>query len=72
MKEVLAQCVDALIVNMMKKPPTKNLSMYQIGGLPGHSIFEHLFTLKTVPARQEEIGKGFVFLVIDIISLFDK
>ena len=72
MKEVLARSVDALIVNKMKEPLTKNLSMYQVGELPGHSILKHLFTLKTVLARQEEIGKGFVFLVINIISFFDK
>ena len=72
MKGVLARSVDALIVNKMKEPLTRRLSMYQVGGLPGHSIIEHLFTLKTVLARQEEIGKGFIFLVIDIISFFDK
>ena len=72
MKEVLARSVDALVVNKMKEPLKKNLSMYQIGGLPGHSILEHIFTLKTVLARLEEIGKGFVFLVVDIISFFDK
>ena len=72
MKEVLARSVDALIVNKMKGPLTQNLSMYQVGGLPGHSILEHLFTLKTVLTRLQKIGKGFVFLVVDIISFFDK
>lgn len=72
MKDVLARSVDALIVNKMKEPLTSGLSMYQVGGLPGHSILEHLLTLKTVLARLEETGEGIVFLVIDIISFFDK
>ena len=46
--------------------------MYQVGGLPGHSIDEHLLTIKTVLARLEETGNGFLFLVMDIISFFDK
>ena len=72
MKDALARSVDALIVNKMKEPLTSGLSMYQVGGLPGHSILEHLLTLKTVLARLEETGEGIVFLVIDIISFFDK
>ena len=46
--------------------------MYQVGGLPGHSIHEHLLTIKTVLARLEETGGGLIFLVMDIISFFDK
>ena len=46
--------------------------MYQIGGLPGHSILEHLLTLKTVMARIEELKECVIFLIMDIISFFDK
>ena len=72
MKNVLARTVDSMIVNQMKQPLISNLSMYQIGGLPGHSIHEHILTIKTVLARLEECGKGLIFFVMDIVSFFDK
>ena len=61
-----------MIVNEMKPPLISNLSMYQIGGVPGHSIQEHILTIKTVLARLEECGKGLIFFVMDIVSFFDK
>ena len=64
--------MDAIIVNQMKQPLISKLSIYQVGGLPGHSILEHLLTLKTVLARMEEIGGGVIFLIMDLISFFDK
>ena len=72
MKDVLARCVDALVVRQMKEALITRLSIYQVGGLPGHSTLEHLLTLKTVLARMEEIGSGLIFLAMDIISFFDK
>ena len=72
MKNVLARTVDALVVKEMKSPLISRLSIYQVGGLPGHSIAEHLLTIKTVMARMEDIGEGVLFLVMDIISFFDK
>ena len=72
LKEVLARCVDSVVVNKMKEPLISQLSMYQVGGLPGHSILEHLLTVKTVLARLEEMGSGIIFLVMDIIAFFDK
>jgi hypothetical protein len=72
MKNVLARTVDSLVVKEMKSPLISRLSIYQVGGLPGHSIAEHLLTIKTVMARMEDIGEGVLFLVMDIISFFDK
>ena len=72
MKEILARTVDSLVVRQMKQKLISNLSKYQVGSLPGHSIDEHLLTIKTVLARLEETGNGFLFLVMDIISFFDK
>ena len=72
MKQVLARIVDSMVVKQMKTPLISRLSMYQVGSLPGHSIAEHLLTIKTVLARLEEIGEGYIFLVMDIISFFDK
>ena len=41
MKQVLARTVESMIVQQMKTPLISRLSIYQIGGLPGHSITEH-------------------------------
>ena len=50
MRNVLARTVDAIVVKQMKQPLISKLSIYQVGGLPGHSILEHLLTIKTVLA----------------------
>ena len=72
MKEVLARTVDALVVSKMKEQLVESSSIYQVGGLPGHSVNEHLLTLKTVMAVMEERKKGFIFLMIDFVSFFDR
>ena len=72
MKSVLARTVDAIVVKEMKSTLISKLSIYQVGGLPGHSIAEHLLTIKTIMARLEDIGTGCMFLVMDIVSFFDK
>ena len=72
MKQVLARTVDAIVVTQMKQPLISKLSMYQVGGLPGHSTNEHLLTIKTVLSRLEQLGQGFIFMVMDIVSFFDK
>ena len=71
MKQVLARTVDAIVVNQMKQPLISKLSMYQVGGLPGHSINEHLLTIKTVLGKLEETGQGLIFMGMDIVSFFD-
>ena len=71
-KSVLARTVDALVVANMKQKITESSSIYQVGGLPGHSIGEHLLTLKTVMACKEKENKGFIFLLIDFVSFFDR
>ena len=72
MKDVLARTVDALVVSKMKQQLVDSSSIYQVGGLPGHSIHEHLLTLKTVMAGMEEKKRGFIFLAIDFVSFFDR
>ena len=72
MKNVMARTVDALIVNKMKPTLVKSSSIYQVGGLPGHSIHEHLLTLKTVMALKEDKDEGIIFLVLDFVSFFDR
>ena len=72
MKEVLARTVDALVVDQMKETLIKSATIYQIGGLPGHSINEHLITLKTIMAWAEYKKTGIVFLIMDIVLFFYK
>ena len=70
MKEVLARTVDALVVDQMKETLIKSATIYQIGGLPGHSINDHLITLKTIMAWTEYKKTGIVFLIMDIMLFF--
>ena len=72
MKGVLAITVDALVVEKMKEPLIKSATIYQIGGLPGHSINEHLITLKTLMAWAEFAKTGIVFMIMDIKSSLIK
>ena len=44
MKEVFARTVDALVVSKMKEQLVESSSIYQVGGLPGNSVNEHLKT----------------------------
>ena len=59
-------------MDQMKDPLINSATIYQIGGLPGHSISEHLITLKTIMAWAEMKKKVIIFLVMDIMSFFDK
>ena len=72
MKDVLARTVDALVMDQMKEPLINSATIYQIGGLPGHSINEHLIILKTIMAWAEITQKIILFLIMDIKSFFDK
>ena len=72
MKNVMARTVDAIVVGKMKETSFNSSSIYQIGGLPGHSIHEHLLTLKTTMAKKEMNNDGVLFLVIDFVSFFDR
>ena len=72
MKDVLARTVDALVVEKLKEPLVNSATIYQIGGLPGHSINEHLITLKTIMAWAESKKTAIIFLIMDIMSFFDK
>ena len=72
MKEVLARVVDCLVIEKMKEPLVESSSIYQVGGLPGHSFHEHLLTLKMIMARMEERGEGVIFIIIDYVSFFDR
>ena len=40
--------------------------------MPGHAVEEHVFTLKSIIVMREELGKGTIFTIVDIIAFFDK
>ena len=72
LKEVLPCTVEGMTVNKMKDIIINNATMYQVGSLPGHSVDEHVFTLKSIIAMREEMGEGIIFTIVDIIAFFDK
>ena len=43
LKDVLPSIVEAMTVNTMKDTIINEASMYQAGGLPGHSADEYVF-----------------------------
>ena len=70
LKEVLPRTVEAMVVDKMKYPLVSSSSIYQVGGLPGHSVDEHIFTIKSIIAKVLQSGEGIIFNMIDIISFF--
>ena len=54
LKDVLPHTVEAMTVNKMKDTIINEASMYQAGGLPGHAVEEHVFTLKSIIAKKED------------------
>ena len=46
--------------------------MYQVGGQPGHSPEEHIYSIKSVWKMLEIEDKGHIITLIDIVAFFDK
>ena len=72
MKDFLPRTCEALVVNVMKEDIIENSSIYQVGGQPGHSIEEHLFTIKSLMLLLEQNKEGMVLTLVDIIAFFDR
>ena len=72
MKSFLPRACEAVIVNKMKDKILQSSSIYQVGGQPGHSTDECIFTVKSIIAMTEASGKSFIFSLIDIIGFFDN
>ena len=73
MKEhYLPRTVESLVVNKMKDDILAKSTIYQIGGKPGHSIDDHLFSMKSLIELMEARGQGMIFTFIDIIAFFDR
>ena len=73
MKEgFLPRTCEALVVEKMKKCILDSSSKYQVGGQPGHSPEEHIFTVKSVCAMLEKENRGMIITLVDIIAFFDR
>ena len=73
MKEhYLPRTVESLVVRKMKDDILSQSTMYQVGGQPGHSIEEHLFTIRSLMELLETRGQGMIFTLIDLVAFFDR
>ena len=72
MKPFLPRVCEAVIVWRMKEKILQASSVYQIGGQPSHSTEESIFVIKSLIAKAQSSGKGFLFSLDDIVALFDK
>ena len=64
----LPRTVESLVVNKMKDDILSKSTMYQIGGQPGHSIDEHLYSIRSLIELLEARGQGLIFTFIDIMT----
>jgi hypothetical protein len=58
MKDWLPKTCEAMIVSQMKQHILDKRTKYQIGGLPGHRVEEHLISLKAIISRSIITGGG--------------
>ena len=56
----------------MKSDILSKSTMFQVGGQPGHSIEEHLFTIKSMIEWLEKKGQGMIFTLVDLVAFFDR
>jgi hypothetical protein len=68
----LPRTCEAIVTNKMKPCILEKSSMYQVGGQPGHSPEEHIFSIKSVWKMLEMEDKGLIITLIDIVAFFDK
>ena len=72
MKEYLPRTCEALVVGKMKSAIMEKSTIYQIGGQSGHSLEEHVFSLKSLIGLREHQGEGLILSLVDIIAFFDR
>ena len=56
----------------MKEQILSKSSKYQVGGQPGHSPEEHIYSIKSVWQMFEMMDKGLIITLVDIQAFFDK
>ena len=68
----MPRLVETLTADMMKDDIFKKCTKYQIGGVPGHRLEEHLVALKCIIGRYIAKGSGVIMQLVDIKKFFDK
>ena len=68
----MPRAVEAMVVEKMKSDILEKSTIYQVGGQPGHSTDEHLFSIKSIMEYMEERDLGMIFTLIDLVSFFDR
>ena len=68
----LPRTCEALVVGKMKERILAGSSKYQVGGQPGHSPEEHIYTIKSLWLKLESEGSGMVLTLVDIVAFFDR
>ena len=61
-----------IVTHELKQILTQNISKFQIGAIPGHRPQEHLFTIKSTIARYNQLGKGIILCLYDVVRFFDS
>ena len=66
MKNWLPRLTEALTVSLMKEDIIKSGNKFQIGGIPGHRVEEHLIVVKSVIQLRMYQKSGVVLQLVDI------
>lgn len=72
MKEWLPRLVEALTVSIMKDDIINSGSKFQIGGVPGHRVEEHLIVVKSIIQLHMLKKSGVIMQLVDIKKFFDS
>ena len=72
MKDWLPRLTEALTVSLMKEDVLKSGNKFQIGGIPGHKVEEHLVVVKAVIQLQINKKSGVILQLVDIEKFFDS
>ena len=56
----------------MKEQILGSSSKYQVGGQPGHSPEERIFTINSLWAMMEAEGSGMILTLVNIVAFFDR
>ena len=72
LKNWLPRLAETLTGDMMKEDIFRGGTKYQIGGVPGHRMEEHLLSIKCIIGRYMSKGEGVIMQLVDIQKFFDK
>ena len=72
LKHWLPRLTESLTVNLMKENIIKGGTKYQIGGIPGHRVEEHLIVVKSIIQLYIFLGSGVLMQLVDIKNLILK